>query len=189
MGTLQPLPVLGRSCSHIAPDFVTGLPLLKRNTIILDRFVKAAHLFALPKLPTTLETTTFLFSHIISMHSSPMVRQRGPINSYSWPSSFCYRQTIFSEHTPPFGGLCTQLPPLLSYWPLPIWASPSHQPACSQEQKIMIPLVQEFIQQGQPTPPQVFCVHPARVELFPGFLPPYSLNPCNSFQANLCYLC
>uniref|UniRef100_A0A8C5N9Y2 Gypsy retrotransposon integrase-like protein 1 n=1 Tax=Gouania willdenowi TaxID=441366 RepID=A0A8C5N9Y2_GOUWI len=52
-GFLRPLPIPGRPWSHIALDFVTGLPPSNGNTVILtiiDRFSKAAHFLALPKL-------------------------------------------------------------------------------------------------------------------------------------------
>ncbi len=45
-GLLRPLPIPSRPWSHIALDFVTGLPLSAGNTVILtvvDRFSKAAH--------------------------------------------------------------------------------------------------------------------------------------------------
>ncbi|KAL3980939.1 ETS domain-containing transcription factor ERF [Sarotherodon galilaeus] len=60
-GLLQPLPTPGRPWSHIAMDFITGLPSSSGNSVILtiiDRFSKAAHFVALPKLPTALETFT-----------------------------------------------------------------------------------------------------------------------------------
>ena len=54
-GLLRPLPIPSRPGSHIALDFVTGLPMSEGNTTILtviDRFSKAAHFVALPKLPS-----------------------------------------------------------------------------------------------------------------------------------------
>lgn len=54
-GLLRPLPTPGRLWSHIALDFVTGLPPSEGNTVILtivDRFSKAAHFIGLPKLPS-----------------------------------------------------------------------------------------------------------------------------------------
>ncbi|XP_025767086.1 uncharacterized protein LOC100708394 isoform X1 [Oreochromis niloticus] len=60
-GLLQPLPTPGWPWSHISLDFVTGLPPSSGNTVILtivDRFSKAAHFVALPKLPTALEHST-----------------------------------------------------------------------------------------------------------------------------------
>lgn len=54
-GLLQPLPVPSRPWSHIALDFVTGLPPSQGNSVILtivDRFSKAVHFVALAKLPS-----------------------------------------------------------------------------------------------------------------------------------------
>uniref|UniRef100_A0A8D3C2Z4 Integrase catalytic domain-containing protein n=1 Tax=Scophthalmus maximus TaxID=52904 RepID=A0A8D3C2Z4_SCOMX len=51
---LRPLPVPRRPWSHIAVDFVTGLPPSEGNSTILtivDRFSKAVHLFLCPSFP------------------------------------------------------------------------------------------------------------------------------------------
>ena len=55
-GLLRPLPIPSRPWSHIALDFVTGLPPSEGNTTILtviDCFSKAAHFIALPKLTSS----------------------------------------------------------------------------------------------------------------------------------------
>ncbi|KAI3366059.1 hypothetical protein L3Q82_009714, partial [Scortum barcoo] len=75
---LQPLPVPGRPWSHIALDFVSGLPLSDGNTVILtivDHFSKAAHLVALTKLPTA-----DLLTHVVRLHGIPLeiVSDQGP---------------------------------------------------------------------------------------------------------------
>lgn len=82
-GLLHPLPIPGRPWSHIALDFVTGLPASKGNTVILtvvDRFSKAAHFLALPKLPSALETANLLVDHVFRVHGIPsdLVSDRGP---------------------------------------------------------------------------------------------------------------
>jgi len=62
-GLLQPLPVPHCPWSHIALDFVTGLPLSQGNTAIVtvvDCFSKAAHFLALPKLPSARETADIM---------------------------------------------------------------------------------------------------------------------------------
>lgn len=93
-GLLQPLPTPGRPWSHIALDFVTGLPASKGNTVILtvvDRFSKAVHFVALPKLPTALETAHLLTTHVFRLHGIPedIVSDRGPqFTSRVW-REFC----------------------------------------------------------------------------------------------------
>lgn len=93
-GLLQPLPIPSRPWSHIALDFVTGLPCSAGNTVVLtivDRFSKAAHFRALPKLPTALETATIVVEHVFRLHGIPLdiVSDRGPqFVSRVW-RSFC----------------------------------------------------------------------------------------------------
>ena len=89
-GLLHPLPVPGRPWSHIALDFVTGLPPSMGNTVILtvvDRFSKAVHLVALPKLPSSKETGELLMEHVYRLHGLPVdiVSDRGPqFTSQAW---------------------------------------------------------------------------------------------------------
>lgn len=92
-GLLQPLPTPGRPWSHIALDFVTGLPASRGNTVILtivDRFSKAAHFVALPKLPTALETAHLLTTHVFRLHGIPedIVSDRGPSSLHGSGGSF-----------------------------------------------------------------------------------------------------
>ncbi|KAI3364672.1 hypothetical protein L3Q82_011441, partial [Scortum barcoo] len=93
-GLLQPLSVPGRPWSHIALDFVTGLPPSNGKTVILtivDRFSKAAHFVALAKLPTARETADLLTNHVVRLHGIPrdIVSDRGPqFISQVW-KSFC----------------------------------------------------------------------------------------------------
>ncbi|KAJ8282532.1 hypothetical protein COCON_G00050510, partial [Conger conger] len=94
-GLLRPLPTPSRPWSHIALDFVTGLPPSQGNTIILtivDRFSKAVHFVALPKLPSALETAKLLTSHVFRLHGIPLdiVSDRGPqFVSHVW-QQFCH---------------------------------------------------------------------------------------------------
>ena len=70
-GLLQPLPIPHRPWSHIALDFVTGLPTSNHNTTILtiiDRFSKAVHFIPLPKLPSASGTAHLLIQHIVRLH-------------------------------------------------------------------------------------------------------------------------
>jgi len=93
-GLLRPLPVPGRPWSHVALDFVTGLPLSQGNSTILtivDRFSKAVHFVALPKLPSAQETAELLTVHILRLHGIPadIISDRGPqFVSQVW-RSFC----------------------------------------------------------------------------------------------------
>lgn len=93
-GLLRPLPVPGRPWSHIAVDFVTGLPSSQGNTVVLtivDRFSKAVHFVALPKLPSALETAELLVLHVFRLHGIPLdiVSDRGPqFTSQVW-KAFC----------------------------------------------------------------------------------------------------
>ena len=82
-GLLQPLPVPGRPWSHIAMDFVTGLPVSQGCDTILtvvDRFSKMVHFVPLPKLPSAAETADLLTLHVVRLHGIPadIVSDRGP---------------------------------------------------------------------------------------------------------------
>ncbi|KAK2885164.1 hypothetical protein Q8A73_021638 [Channa argus] len=93
-GLLQPLPIPSRPWSHIALDFVTGLPPSYGNTTILtiiDRFSKAVHFVPLPKLPTATETAELITQHVLRLHGIPrdIVSDRGPqFVSQVW-KAFC----------------------------------------------------------------------------------------------------
>lgn len=82
-GLLQPLPVPHRPWSHIAVDFVTGLPPSEGNSAILtvvDRFSKSVHFIPLPKLPSAFETANLLVQHVFRLHGLPLdiISDRGP---------------------------------------------------------------------------------------------------------------
>uniref|UniRef100_A0A3B5AAW4 Integrase catalytic domain-containing protein n=1 Tax=Stegastes partitus TaxID=144197 RepID=A0A3B5AAW4_9TELE len=93
-GLLHPLPVPRRPWSHIALDFVTGLPPSNGNTVILtivDRYSKSAHFLPLPKLSTARETADLLVAHVFRPHGLPVdiVSDRGPqFTSRVW-RAFC----------------------------------------------------------------------------------------------------
>uniref|UniRef100_A0A669E856 Gypsy retrotransposon integrase-like protein 1 n=1 Tax=Oreochromis niloticus TaxID=8128 RepID=A0A669E856_ORENI len=93
-GLLRPLPTPKHPWSHIALDFVTGLRPYSGNTSILtivDRFSKAAHFIALPKLPSALETAQLLMQQVFRLHGIPqdIVSNRGPqFTSRVW-KEFC----------------------------------------------------------------------------------------------------
>uniref|UniRef100_A0A8C7YA87 Gypsy retrotransposon integrase-like protein 1 n=1 Tax=Oryzias sinensis TaxID=183150 RepID=A0A8C7YA87_9TELE len=93
-GLLHPLPVPSRPWSHIALDFVTGLPSSSGRTAIMtivDRFSKAAHFVPLRKLPSAVETARLVIEHVFRLHGIPVdiVSDRGPqFISQLW-KTFC----------------------------------------------------------------------------------------------------
>ena len=93
-GLLRPLPIPGRLWSHVALDFVTGLPTSQGNTAILtmvDRFSKMVHFAPLPKLPSAAKTADLLVSQVVRLHGIPqdIVSDRGPqFTSRVW-QAFC----------------------------------------------------------------------------------------------------
>ncbi|KAI2646142.1 Transposon Tf2-9 polyprotein [Labeo rohita] len=93
-GLLMPLPVPSRPWSHIALDFVVGLPPSSGNTVILtvvDRFSKAVHFIPLTKLPSAKETARVVVDHVFRIHGLPedVVSDRGPqFVSHFW-REFC----------------------------------------------------------------------------------------------------
>ncbi|KAL0192324.1 hypothetical protein M9458_010620, partial [Cirrhinus mrigala] len=93
-GLLMPLPVPSRPWSHIALDFVVGLPPSSGNTVVLtvvDRFSKAVHFIPLTKLPSAKETAQVVIDHVFQIHGLPedVVSDRGPqFVSHFW-REFC----------------------------------------------------------------------------------------------------
>lgn len=82
-GLLRPLPIPRRPWSHVALDFVTGLPVSEGKTVVLtvvDRFSKFAHFLPLPKLPSSKETADLLVREVFRRHGLPtdIVSDRGP---------------------------------------------------------------------------------------------------------------
>ena len=94
IGLLQPLPIPSRPWSHIALDFVSGLPPSRGNTVVLtvvDRFSKAAHFIPLPKLPSAKETAQVVIDQVFRIHGLPMdvVSDRGPQFVSRFWKEFC----------------------------------------------------------------------------------------------------
>ncbi|XP_023807361.1 uncharacterized protein LOC111946829 isoform X2 [Oryzias latipes] len=93
-GHLLPLSTPSRPWSHIAVDFVSGLPPSQGHTVILtiiDRFSKAAQFIPLPQLPSASETADVLINHVFRHHGIPsdIVSDRGPqFTSQVW-RAFC----------------------------------------------------------------------------------------------------
>lgn len=79
---LQPSSTLSHQWSHIAVDFVTGLPPSECNTInltIINRFSEVAHFMPLPKVPLALETAQLLVQNVFKIQgiTSDVVSNRG----------------------------------------------------------------------------------------------------------------
>uniref|UniRef100_A0AAQ4QYC0 Gypsy retrotransposon integrase-like protein 1 n=1 Tax=Gasterosteus aculeatus aculeatus TaxID=481459 RepID=A0AAQ4QYC0_GASAC len=94
VGLLRPLPIPHRPWSHLAVDFVTGLPPSGGNTVVLtivDRFSKFAHFLPLPKLPSAKETADIMVREIFRIHGLPtdIVSDRGPQFASAVWRAFC----------------------------------------------------------------------------------------------------
>ncbi len=94
VGLLQPLPIPSHPWSHIALDFVSGLPPSRGYTVILtvvDRFSKAVHFVPLPKLPSAQETAQLVIDHVSRIHGLPVdvVSDRGPQFVSRFWQEFC----------------------------------------------------------------------------------------------------
>uniref|UniRef100_A0A8K9Y3I9 Gypsy retrotransposon integrase-like protein 1 n=1 Tax=Oncorhynchus mykiss TaxID=8022 RepID=A0A8K9Y3I9_ONCMY len=93
-GRLRPLPIPSRPWSHIALDFVTGLPSSAGKTVILtvvDRFSKASHFIPLAKLPSAKETAQIIIENVFRIHGLPsdVVSDRGPQFTSQFWREFC----------------------------------------------------------------------------------------------------
>lgn len=93
-GLLQPLPVPSRPWSHIAMDFITGLPCSSGFSVILtivDRFSKLAHAVPLQKLPSAKELAEVVSKNIFRLHGLPVniVSDRGPQFVADYWREFC----------------------------------------------------------------------------------------------------
>uniref|UniRef100_A0A8C7YG30 Integrase catalytic domain-containing protein n=1 Tax=Oryzias sinensis TaxID=183150 RepID=A0A8C7YG30_9TELE len=93
-GLLQPLPVPSRPWSHIAMDFITGLPNSKGKTVIMtvvDRFSKLAHAVPLQGLPSAKEMAVLVSKHVFRLHGLPqnIVSDCGPQFIASFWREFC----------------------------------------------------------------------------------------------------
>uniref|UniRef100_A0A3Q1K565 Gypsy retrotransposon integrase-like protein 1 n=2 Tax=Anabas testudineus TaxID=64144 RepID=A0A3Q1K565_ANATE len=93
-GYLRPLPVPARPWSHIAMDFITGLPCSNGKTVIctiVDRFSKLVHAIPLSKLPSAKETADLLVHHVFRLHGLPVdvLSDRGPQFTAAFWTEFC----------------------------------------------------------------------------------------------------
>uniref|UniRef100_A0A8C6KVM8 Integrase catalytic domain-containing protein n=1 Tax=Nothobranchius furzeri TaxID=105023 RepID=A0A8C6KVM8_NOTFU len=83
-GLLNPLPTPSRPWSHIALDFICGLPDSHGFSTILtivDRFLKACHIIPLKALPSSSVTAKLLVKHVFKLHRIPeeILSDRGPL--------------------------------------------------------------------------------------------------------------
>ncbi|KAI3360769.1 hypothetical protein L3Q82_013013 [Scortum barcoo] len=86
-----------RPWSHLTLDFITGLPPLKGNLVVMmvvDRFSKMTHFIPLTKLPSAKETATVMINHvfhIFRIHGRPtdIVSDRGPQFISCFWKEFC----------------------------------------------------------------------------------------------------
>ncbi|KAI2661152.1 Transposon Tf2-6 polyprotein [Labeo rohita] len=115
VGLLQPLPIPSRPWSHIALDFVSGLPPSRGFTVILtvvDRFSKAVHFVPLPKLPSAKETAQLVIDHVFRIHGLPVdvVSDRGPQFVSRFWQEFCRQirvsTSLSSDFHPQTNGQC-----------------------------------------------------------------------------------
>ncbi len=104
VGKLRLLPIPSRPWSHIAMDFVTGLPPSNGNTMVLtmvDRFSMAVHFIPLPKLPSARETVVTVFDHVFRIHGLPVyvVSNRGPQFTSRHTRQRAYTPVVFCDVT------------------------------------------------------------------------------------------
>ncbi|XP_078809690.1 uncharacterized protein LOC144994726 [Oryzias latipes] len=131
-GLLHPLPTPSRPWSHIAVDFVTGLPPSQGNSVIftvIDRFSKFVHFIPLPQLPTATETAEILVQQVFRHHGIPtdIVSDRGPqFVSQVW-KAFCSALgasvSLTSGYHPQSNGQAERLRELIRSWkpPFAVW--------------------------------------------------------------------
>ncbi|KAK1799042.1 hypothetical protein P4O66_007307, partial [Electrophorus voltai] len=82
-GKLLPLPTHPQPWSHLAIDFVTGLPVSEGNMVVLvivDRFSKMVRFLSLKDLPTAWEMAELLFHQVFQVFELPedIVSDKGP---------------------------------------------------------------------------------------------------------------
>lgn len=139
-GLLIPLPIPSRPWSHIAVNFVTGLPRSDGYIVILtiiDSFFKAVHFVPLFKLPSALEMAQLLVRHVSWLHSNPVeiISDHSPVflSGFSpmrhWGLRSACPQATTCRHTArQRGSINTWKPPfaafVLATWPCGVDSCP-----------------------------------------------------------------
>ena len=91
-GLLHPLPIPSHPWSHIALDFVTGLPASNRNSVILtiiDRFSKMAHFIPLSKLTSSRDLLVYIMCIVCMASPLTSSSDRGLQFTSQVVRSFC----------------------------------------------------------------------------------------------------
>ena len=140
---LQPLLVPHRPGSHISLDFVTGLPRLDGNTVILmvvDRLSKAAQFIPLPKLPSAKETAQLMVQHVFRIHGKHVLRLGSLVlvvltNPTTWSRQLVWVEYVQNTIPSSATGLS------------PFECSMGYQPPLfpEQEQEVSVPSAQMFV--------------------------------------------
>lgn len=71
---LQPLPIPQQKWEDISMDFITGLPKVQGKDcifVIVNRFTKFAHFFAITITYTTIQLADLIFKEIFRLHGLP----------------------------------------------------------------------------------------------------------------------
>ncbi|KAK2912262.1 hypothetical protein Q8A73_006375 [Channa argus] len=192
-GLLQPLPIPSRPWSHIALDFVTGLPPTHGNTTILtiiDRFSKAVHFVPLPKLQYNYLQPLKQLSFSPSMFSVSM--ESLTILFWTVAHSLSLR---FGRRSVTLWGQPSVCPPGLSHFMCSLGYQPPMFP--NQEMEIAVPSVNAHIRRCgrnkrladlRRTPAPTY--KPVKTSLFQSFVPadrPPTFRPAHRQSPRLHY--
>lgn len=74
MGLLQPLPIPVAIWEDVSMDFITGLPVVRGQTVIIvvvDRLTKYCHLGNLPNNYSALSVADYFIKQVVRLHGIP----------------------------------------------------------------------------------------------------------------------